>query len=379
VGISVLLAATATRWAGPARLPRELVRAGFDVSVLAPKGALLAESRYVGAVTRVPDASTPMQWAYMLAADVEKHAPRLIVPCDDTTLQLMISFVESPPEGFGRPLRERLITLIRESLGDPKYYRASIDKTLLPPAAEALGVRVPPYAIISDLSAAGKFAQKQGYPVVLKRAFGTAGEAVEVIPDATRLESAFRKLSSAPSAALWDGTGLVIQAWVPGKGLLHAVAAWNGVAYAGMTREVLMRNPATGPSTVVRCRSAPEARRFSEMLAAGFGISGFFGPEFIEHETTGAVYLIEINRRVTNGVQMGGLVGVDLCGALAAAVEHRVYEKRTDIPAGEEHLIAEFPQEWLRDPGSSYLIDARTDIPWDDANLLRAMLAMRHG
>ena len=121
MGISVLLAATATRWAGPARLPRELVRAGFDVAVLAPKGALLAESRYVGAVTRVPDAATPMQWAYMLAADVEQHAPQLIVPCDDTTLQLMMSFVESPPEGFGRPLRERLLALIRESLGDPKY------------------------------------------------------------------------------------------------------------------------------------------------------------------------------------------------------------------------------------------------------------------
>jgi hypothetical protein len=145
-----------------------------------------------------------------------------------------------------------------------------------------------------------------------------------------------------------------------------------------MTREVLMRNPATGPSTVVRCRSAPEARRFSELLAAGFGISGFFGPEFIEHEATGAVYLIEINRRVTNGVQMGGLVGVDLCAALASALDGRIYEKRADIPAGEEHLIAEFPQEWLRDPGSPHLREARTDVPWDDPDLLRAMLAMRH-
>lgn len=378
MGIPVLLAATATRWAGPARLPRELVRAGFDVSVLAPKGALLAESKYVGAVTRVPDAATPMQWAYMLAADVEQRAPRLIVPCDDTTLHLMMSFVESPPEGFGRPLRERLLALIRESLGDPRYYRASIDKTLLPPAAEALGVRVPPYAVISDLAAARAFAQKHGYPLVLKRAFGTGGEAVEVVPDSTRLEPAFRTLLSPANAIVWDAPDLVIQAWVPGRGLLHAVAAFNGVVYAGMTREVLMRNPATGPSSVVRCRGAPEARRFSEMLAAGFGMTGFFGPEFIEHETTGAVYLIEINRRVTNGIQMGGLVGVDLCGALAAAVEGRAYTKRTDIPAGEEHLIAEFPQEWLRDPGSSYLINARTDMPWDDPKLIRAMLAMRH-
>jgi hypothetical protein len=149
------------------------------------------------------------------------------------------------------------------------------------------------------------------------------------------------------------------------------------VVYAGMTREVLMRSPATGPSTVVRCRHAPEARRFSELLAAGFGVSGFFGPEFIEHERTGEVYLIEINRRVTNGVQMGGLVGVDLCAALAAALDRNAYAGRADIPAGEEHLIAEFPQEWLRDPSSAYLRAARTDVPWDDLGLLQAMLAMR--
>ena len=377
MGISVLLAATATRWAGAARLPRELVRAGFDVSVLAPRGALVAESRHVAAVTLLPDGATPMQWLYMLLASIGERKPRLIVPCDDTTLQLMMSLIESPPEGVDKRTRDNLVELISESLGDPKYYRASVDKTLLPSAAEALGVRVPPHAVLADVAGARAFARTRGYPVVLKRAFGMAGQAVEVVSDETRLDPAFRKLFAAADATLWNSTNLLIQAWVPGKGLLDAVATWGGVACAGMTREVLMRNPATGPSTVVRCRQAPEARRFSALLAAGFGISGFFGPEFIEHEQTGEIYLIEINRRVTNGVQMGRLVGVDLCAALAAALDGRTYAKRTDIAPGEEHLIAEFPQEWLRDPGSSYLRDARTDVPWDDLGLLRAMLAMR--
>jgi predicted ATP-grasp superfamily ATP-dependent carboligase len=377
VGIPVLLAATATKWAGPARLPRELVQAGFDVAVLAPKGALVAESRYVASVSNLPETATPMQWLYMLAASVDRWAPRLIVPCDDTTLQLMISFVEDRPEGLKGPLRERLVALIHESLGEPRHYRTSIDKTLLPPAAEALGVRVPAYAVVAEVAAARAFAQAHGYPVVLKRAFGTAGEAVEVVPEEARLESAFRKLMSAGWTSLWNSLNLLVQAWIPGKGLLHAVAAWGGVAYAGMTREVLMRSSATGPSTVVRCRHAPEAQRFSELLSAGFGINGFFGAEFIEHERTGDVYLIEINRRVTNGVQLGGFVGVDLCGALAAALSGRTNANRTSLPAGEEHLIAEFPQEWLRDPASSYLHDARTDVPWDDLRLLRAMLAMR--
>jgi biotin carboxylase len=290
----------------------------------------------------------------------------------------MISFVEKPPAGLQVTLRDRLLALIVESLGDPKYYRTSVDKTLLPPAAAALDVRVPCYAVVTDVAGARKFARTQGYPVVLKRAFGTAGEAVEVVHDQVRLEAAFRKLVTAQGMSLWSSTDLLIQAWIPGNGLLHAVAAWGGVAYAGMTREVLMRSSATGPSTVVRCRHAPEARLFSERLAAGFGMSGFFGPEFIQHDRTGDVYLIEINRRVTNGVQLGGFVGVDLCAALAAAVSGGTNSKRTDLPVGEEHLIAEFPQEWLRDPASTHLNVARTDVPWDDPRLLRAMLAMRH-
>jgi predicted ATP-grasp superfamily ATP-dependent carboligase len=377
LGLSLLLVATATEWAGPARLPRELVRAGFDVSVFAPKRALVAKSRYAGAVTHLPDAATPMQWAYMLAASLGEHTPRLIVPCDDMALQLMMTFVESPPPGIENSVRERILALIRESLGDPRFYRPSIDKTLLPPAAEALGVRVPPFQIVSGVDAARTFADAQGYPIVLKRAFGTAGQAVEVVPEKAQLEPAFRKLIAKGDATLWKSANLLIQAWIPGKGLLHAVAAWGGVVYAGMTREVLMRSSATGPSTVVRCRHAPEARHFAELLASGFGVSGFFGPEFIEHEHTGDVYLIEINRRVTNGVQMGGLVGVDLCAALAAALENRVYTGRPDIPAEEEHLIAEFPQEWLRDATSPYLRIARTDVPWDDRRLLQAMLEMR--
>ena len=337
----------------------------------------MAESRYVATVSHLPHAATPMHWMYMLAASVQSCAPRLIVPCDDTTLQLMMSFVEEPPKNLNGPLRDRLLALISESLGEPRYYRTSIDKTLLPAAAEALGVRVPSYAVIADVASARAFSRTHGYPVVLKRAFGTAGDAVEVVPDEAKLEPAFRKLRSSSSTSLWNSDNLLVQAWIPGKGLLHAVAAWGGTACADMTREVLMRYSATGPSTVVRCRHAPEAGRFSELLAAGFGISGFFGPEFIEHDETGDVYLIEINRRVTNGVQLGGVVGVDLCGALAAALSGSINTKRTDLPIGEDHLIAEFPQEWLRDPASPYLRSARTDVPWDDPHLLRAMLAMR--
>ena len=80
MAIPVPLAATATRWSSPARLPYELVRAGFEVSVLAPSDALVTKSRYVAAVTVLPDRATPLHWAQLLAANVREHPPRLIVP-----------------------------------------------------------------------------------------------------------------------------------------------------------------------------------------------------------------------------------------------------------------------------------------------------------
>ena len=59
MGIPVLLAATATKWASPARLPYELGRAGFDVALIAPKEALVAQSRFVAKFTPLPASATP--------------------------------------------------------------------------------------------------------------------------------------------------------------------------------------------------------------------------------------------------------------------------------------------------------------------------------
>jgi hypothetical protein len=46
---------------------------------------------------------------------------------------------------------------------------------------------------------------------------------------------------------------------------------------------------------------------------------------------------------------------------------------------GDEWINVHFPQEWLRDPESSYLRDYPVDVPWDEPELIKAMLAMRHG
>lgn len=80
-------------------------------------------------------------------------------------------------------LRLQLAALIVDSLGDPAFYRASIDKTMIGPAAAAPGLRVPPSIVVTRLDDAADFIAAQGFPIVLKRSHSTAGEGVAVCAD----------------------------------------------------------------------------------------------------------------------------------------------------------------------------------------------------
>src|SRR5258707_13167720 len=96
----LLMVATTTRWLGPARMPRPLADAGFEISVLAPRNSLIEKSRFVTRIGYLDDNATPLQWAHAFAAIVHATAPRLVVPCDDTAFWLMQMLATWPPEGL---------------------------------------------------------------------------------------------------------------------------------------------------------------------------------------------------------------------------------------------------------------------------------------
>jgi hypothetical protein len=361
-------------------MPSALHKAGFDVSLLAPKNSLAEKSRFVRKVGHLADSATPFEWVFAFAAMVMAVSPRVVVPCDDIALRLLRLLVLSPPKGMQPALHARLAALVRESLGDPIHYRTSVDKTLLPPAAEALGVRVPPYAVVAGIAEAQGFAETRGYPVVIKRGAGAGGEWVAIVSNPGELARTFSRFAEATTLDLdgSEGARMLVQSHISGKIVLESMVAWGGMVLAGFAREKVVAHPPTGPSTVVRCLHAPEVRRFSELLATGLGMNGFFGVEYIIDDRAGEAWLLEINRRTTNGIPLGAMINVDLCAALYAAINDEPQMVRSDLAVGEEHLIAHFPQEWLRDPESRYLSEFRVDAPWDDPGVLEAMLMLRH-
>lgn len=373
----LLLVATTTHWLGAARMPRTLANAGFDVSALAPRESLIEKSRFVTRIAYLHDSATPLQWAHAFVAMVQETNPRLVVPCDDTAFRLMQMLATSPPDG----LRDasRVEALIRDSLGDPAWYRVSVDKLVLPAAAEALGVRVPAFTVTRDKKAARAFGATHGYPVVLKRSGSSAGEAVRICSQPVELATEFGRLQL-PRPADLDGPNdeLIVQAYVPGRNTNYHMAAWKGTVLTGYAAEKVERNPATGPSTIQRYHFSADMDDIAVKLTRGFGISGFLGLECMVDERTGATYLLELNRRMVPSHHRGSTFDVDHCAALQSALNGTAQATRTGLDPGEEHLCVHFPQEWLRDPGSEWLRKCPVDVPWDEPDLMHAMLAMRH-
>lgn len=85
----ILLVSTATRWIGPARMPRALAKAAFEVLLLTPRGSLAEKSRFIAQTVYLPDNATAAKWLSAFVAMVTATSPRLVLPSDDLAFRLL--------------------------------------------------------------------------------------------------------------------------------------------------------------------------------------------------------------------------------------------------------------------------------------------------
>lgn len=270
-----------------------------------------------------------------------------------------------------------MAALVRCSIGDPTHYRTSVDKTLLPAFAGSMGLRVPAHRVVAGVADADSFVARHGYPVVLKRAHGFAGQGVAICTERESLVRAFAAFAAAEAADIGDGgpPRYLLQAYVSGSVQYFHAAAWQGQLLAGFALEKLIAHPAPcGPPTMTRYFAGDALRKTAASLARSLGISGLFFAEFIVEDETGVHPLLEINRRVSPATHRGAARDVDLCAALYGAITGEPSTSRCALEAGEEGITVHFPQEWLRDPQSPHLGEHPSDIPWDEPALFRALL-----
>ncbi len=361
-------------------MPRALAMAGFEVALLAPKGSLALSSRFVSHVGLLSESAIAMEMLHTLIRMVDKLSPQLLIPCDEMAVRLLFAFMLDPPRGLAAGVQERLTELIEKSLGDPRYYATSIDKTLLPAAAEACGVRMPACVIAADLDDGFAFAEANGYPVVVKRRYGFAGQGVAIASSRHELAAAIRQLQRPDQLDLGEqgNSLLLVQSFIAGPHLSQALVAVAGEPLAGFASErFVSTSPVAGQTAVLRFVDSPETRAAAEKLSSGFGMAGFLNMQFVIDEKTGAAHLLEINRRIVTHTHLGQRFGSDLAQALFDRLTGRT---RVPVPAAAlaREPVVIFPREWLSDPGSRHLRDYPVDAPWDDPELFAALLKMRH-
>jgi predicted ATP-grasp superfamily ATP-dependent carboligase len=250
-----------------------------------------------------------MEWLLELIHMKDENSPEVLVPCDEMEVRLLIMLALDPPPGFDQALQTRLAELVVASLGDPEFYAVSIDKTRLPAAAEALGIRVPAYAIATGVEDALRHAATISYPSS-SSAVCRQGVAIAATPD--ELAAAAQQLLRPDQLDLgeWRSPALLVQAFIAGPYHSQALVAERGAPLASFAWErYVATDPVKGQTAVLRFIRSPETLSFSETLCRSFGMGGFFNIQFVIDARNGNAHLLEINRRIVTHTHLGEWVG----------------------------------------------------------------------
>lgn len=352
---------------GGMHMPRHLVRTGIEVAVIGASACMASRSGHVREY--FPWNSDNKGFAVEpFTSCVRKFQPQWVVPLDELSVQILQQIGSGKQDGQGAGIPVDIVELVQHSLGDPKGYSLSSVRRRTYETACAAGIPVPTQADVGSLDATLAFAHSHGYPVVLKRENSMGGMGVFILEDEIALRNFFAQGLLASGGAAW-----VVQRYIPGKLGMHAVLAEKGRILAKVSAVQITRRSTklTAPSSVVQlCRHESMAASCAAFVAAT-GASGFHAWDF-QLEKAGGAFMIEHNPRPISISHLGGLLGDDLCTALAAACGGAPNRRPSD-PA-QECLVTLFPDEWLRDPQSPMLHGPFNDAPWDDPALFTALI-----
>lgn len=383
---TVLLISTSPSFS-PARLSMALKKQGFETEAVCPAQHTLRKTSTVRKIYSY-NCWTPFR---SVTQAITSAKPSLVIPCDDWAASLLHElYLRESRTNF----EAQIPSLIERSLGAPKAFQFAYDRTALLELAMQEGLRVPEFRVVRSREDLNKWGSEAGFPAVLKANGTSGGDGVRIVRSLDEAERAFRTLEAGPllakalkralidkdMALLWPSLRrqryvVNIQSFIEGQDATSAVACWKGEVLASLHFRVLNKQDAGGPSTVLRAIENQDMSATSEKITRRLHLSGLYGFDFILETATEKGYLIEMNPRATQVCHLALGRGHDLPAALYAAMmgeEIAVTPRVTD-----KETIALFPQEWLKNPASSYLSTAYHDVPWEEPEFVLACLKRR--
>lgn len=381
--LKVLLTSTCW-WPLAARLALRFAALGWNVEALCPSRHPLYQTKVVKRTYRY----SPWHPRQALCAAVSTSLPDLIVPCDDRALAHIL---EAQAEDPASPVSLIAANSLCPAESHPFLQRRG-DLIQL---ARDLGLRAPEMRPVRDRADVRSAVTEFGLPVVLKTDGSWGGMGVIVARTLAEAETACDVLArrfSLASAVRWlimkrDPFQILpslrralpqiyIQRYVPGRAANVAVASSGGECLASIQVEALHTRDAVGSSTIVRTIDHPEIAHTSEMLIRQLGLSGFYGLDFILEDGTGDAHLIEMNARATPTSHLALGPGRDLVAALDAKMRGNPHPAAQ--PVTRKSVIALFPDALLLAPNSAYFSSGYHDVPWEEPDLVRALVRLPH-
>jgi hypothetical protein len=374
----ILLTST-VGWTSVARLAHGFSAASCRIDSHAPAGAPVFASRYVSG----RHAYKPLSPVASLRAAITRAEPDLLVACDDRAVAHMLQLY-SKAAGTD----SAVCTLIERSLGEPANYPEMMSRSGFMARARSLEIRVPDTRPVSSHAELDSFIAETGLPVVLKADGSWGGDGVIVAHSRAAAHAALRKLGQTPSrlrsvarairrrdshhlstAIAPSAPTISAQRFVAGRPAASAITCWKGEIVGAIYYDVLVAQGEIGPPNVIRRVDCPHMEAATRKIARHYRLSGIHGMDFLR-DATGAVHLIEINPRATQGSTLAFGPGRDLPAALASCLQPEAGARAPIL----NDTVAIFPREWQRDPASPYLRSAHHDVPWDDPAVLLAAL-----
>jgi len=359
-----------------------LAETGYTVKAICPDDHPLHKTSAV-------EESYPYRGLTPLASFVDAITmakPDFIIPGDDLAAQHLRQLHHREQSSVGN---KDICALIERSIGPAESFPFLFCRSKFINLAEEQGIRVPKTKAIANMHELREWMASTSFPMVLKADGTSGGEGVRVVRTPQEAERAFHRLQAPPIVArvvkrvLLDRDATLVwpmlsrrrsvvnaQAFVAGREATSLVACWKGTVLAALHFEVLNKQDANGPASVVRLIEDPDIVSAAEKMVRRLNLSGLHGFDFMLEAQTGNAYLIEVNPRPT---QVGHLKlgpGRDLPAALRGAISGGRVLESTKIT--DNDTIAFFPQEWQRNPESIFLRSAYHDVPWQEPELLRA-------
>jgi len=324
-----------------------------------------------------------------LAKAIAAAKPDLIISGDDLSTR-HLHHLHQRERRRGQEGAE-ICALIERSFGSPQSFPIVYARDAFMRVAEEQGVRVPKSGVINSVADLKHWIAQTGFPVVLKADGTSGGDGVRIARSLAEAESAFHSLQAPPllaravKRALVDRDNTLIwpsllrrrpvvsaQTFVDGQEATSIVACWKGAVVAVLHFEVINKRYSAGPATVMRRVDNAQMSDAVEKVVRRLNLSGVHGFDFMLETTTENVYLIEVNPRATQVGHLTFGAGRDLPAAIFSSLTGTSLQPAPKVT--DHDTIALFPQEWIRDPASTFLRSFYHDVPWEEPELLRACL-----